>query len=84
MKSSAAASDSLAAKLTEFEKALEIVCAEAVSLRGQAARVDKEKEDSNKVLVDVREESAQVLVRLNVVLVSGNRTERLMHFLVTE
>lgn len=82
LRSSVAAYDVLTAKLMEFEKSLEAVCAEGVSSKGQVTLADAEKADFNRVVVEDRKYSKQFLVRLNAVLVGLNRLEDLTRSLV--
>lgn len=77
LKRSVAASDALAAKLTESKKGLETLHTEVSALEEQIVREGTEKTDSNKAVAEVQKETEQLLVRLKAVLAGRNQAEKL-------
>lgn len=78
------ASDQLAGKFAKSDKSLKTVHAEMALLKEQVARADTNKANSDKLLAQVREESEECMVRLNVAFIGGNRAEKLTLSLVAE
>lgn len=83
LKSSVAASDALSAKSTEDKTSLKTVCEELASLKEQVTRLDGEKGVSENVIAEVRKESKQLMVWLNVAPDGRNRAEKLTLLLVS-
>lgn len=77
-------SDAFAAKLTESEKSLEAARAEVSSFKEQLARLDTEKADSSKLLVQAREELEMLMLCLSIAIVGRNLAENLTRLLVSE
>lgn len=84
LKSSATAFDELAARLAEYDEALEATSAEMTTLKKQVFRVDMERTDSVKIVAECREQSEQRIVRLNVLFVRRNREQKFIRSLMTE
>lgn len=74
----------LAAKLAEYDKPLDAARAEVASLKETVARIDMEKAEYEKLVAQVREQSKQRMVHLNVALVGRKRTQKLARSLVTK